>query len=141
MNDGKEFQINKPVPRMVAALLLFFAGTALLFAHAMGKPKLMSALDSLPKVCPLRIILGLKCAFCGMTHAFLHLAFFDWRNAFLENALSIPFAAILLFATGAVATGSGRFADAFLSARFLRWGSFLSVLVLVAYAILRNVPL
>ncbi len=126
---------------MVARLLLFFAGTALFFAHAVGKPNLISALDSLPKVCPLRIILGLKCAFCGMTHSFLHLAFFDWRDAFLENALSIPFAAILLVATGAVATGSGGFTGVFLESHFLRRGSLLSIFVLVAYAILRNLPL
>ncbi len=96
------------------------------------KEILLSHLDSLPPVCPLRIFLGLKCAFCGMTHAFVHLLYLDFHEAYKANALSIP------LATGLV------LAPLFMLIRY-PWrpklssrGVALSILVLGVYAVFRN---
>jgi|GEM_PF-6953792 len=92
------------------------------------KQALMDRLDSLPPVCPVRIFLGLKCAFCGMTHAFIHLLYLDVREAFAANALSIPLAMGLLL---------WPLIWKFRSRQAALWG----LLVLSGYAVLRNLPL
>ncbi|NDG85174.1 MAG: DUF2752 domain-containing protein [Proteobacteria bacterium] len=97
---------------------------AFLTARLLGEVRVFSILDSLPPVCPVKRVLGLKCAFCGMTHAFFHLFFGEWREAVHENLLSIPVfvAAILLPVRGA-------------PGRLLAWGA---IGVLFVYAIARN---
>jgi hypothetical protein len=96
------------------------------------KESLLAHLDSLPPVCPLKIFLGLKCAFCGMTHAFVHLLYLDFHEAYKANALSIPLATGLLLA------------PLFMIIRY-PWrpklssrGVVLSILVLGVYAVFRN---
>lgn len=49
----------------------------------------LSFLDKTPKTCPLRIILNLRCSFCGMTHAWIYFWHGEWVEAWHENALSI----------------------------------------------------
>lgn len=56
----------------------------------LGEARTFAFLDALPPSCPFKILTGLPCAFCGMTHAFLHAAFFQWREADRCNALSLP---------------------------------------------------
>ncbi len=48
--------------------------------------------------CPFRLITGLKCPGCGITHMIVALFRFDFKNAFLANPLlftMLPFAAVI----------------------------------------------
>ena len=66
--------------------LLFTLGV-----HLLGESAVLAILDASPKVCPLRLFFGLKCAFCGMTHAFVYFVFLDFKSATSENLFSVPF--------------------------------------------------
>ncbi len=46
-------------------------------------------------LCPFRLITGLPCPGCGMTRAFLHLAWLEPRAALCSNPWSIPLFAYL----------------------------------------------
>ena len=54
-------------------------------------------LNAIPYRCPLKAMTGLKCAFCGMTHAWLALFRGEWLRSFHENALGIPFLIFMVF--------------------------------------------
>ena len=77
---------------------------------------------------------GVSCAFCGMTHAFLHAAFFEFRESVHSNALSVVVVPGLVGGSLALAWG---FRPAF-SERSKRGAVIGSVVVLVTYMLIRN---
>ncbi len=48
---------------------------------------------------------GMKCSFCGMTHAFVHLFFGEWQEAFRQNLLSLPLFSGMPVVSALAATG------------------------------------
>jgi hypothetical protein len=118
--------------RLILGLMVLAYG----IAQFLGERFLIGVLDALPPVCPMRMILNLKCSFCGMTHAFLYLFFGEFREAFHENVLSIPlFFGILV---GAGAASLGRFPDYKFEQR--RRFLILGLCALTGYTMLRNLP-
>ena len=105
-------------------------------ARFFGPKILFGFLDSLPPVCPMRILFKLKCSFCGMTHAFLHLFFGEFREAIQENALSVPLFFGLL--TGAGLAAIGRFPNG--NERLRRRLALFSIGILILYTTARNFP-
>lgn len=60
--------------------------------------------------CPFLSLIGLPCAFCGLTRALHHLLRGDWSYAWYLNPLSIPIALVSLglFARTAIEVVTGR---------------------------------
>jgi hypothetical protein len=120
--------------RVLGALLMTGLAVSFSGVRFLGKSRAFALLDSLPPVCPVKTVLGLRCSFCGMTHAFLHLFFGEWREAIRENPLSIPVFGGLLFLAGGWV--SGRLpAIPEERGRLLSWAA---IGVLFLYALLRN---
>jgi hypothetical protein len=110
--------------------MLFF------LAHSVGKDTLLHALNAFPPTCPTRIFFGIKCAFCGMTHALIHFVFFDWKAAFFENALAIP---LFVLISAWIVLMSVR-PERFNSPRLSALPAGIGIGILMAYSILRNLP-
>jgi hypothetical protein len=122
--------------KLIGRLILGLMALGALMAQFLGEKLLFGILDSLPPVCPMKLVLKLKCSFCGMTHAFFHLAFGEFRNAFHENVLSIPVFLVLTLGAGAAALG--RLPD--LKDSQKRKILIFSIGILLIYTILRNLP-
>ncbi|MBU6154500.1 MAG: DUF2752 domain-containing protein [Bdellovibrionales bacterium] len=123
--------------RLILVIVVLLWGVAI----QIGRDTLLRLLDSMPPSCPVKIWLGFKCAFCGMTHAFLHLVFFDIASARQDNPLSLPFFVVGVMALIFSAVLPARSRNLFfrISAsidrvRFL-WSS---AILLIAFAVLRN---
>jgi hypothetical protein len=117
--------------RAVLALALLVSGVI----RSLGHTRMIALLDSMPRVCPVRFWLGLKCGFCGMTHAFVHLVFGEWAAATRENRLAIPVFGIL----GLSLVWASFFKGLPLDERKAKIATLISVAVLLVYAIVRNV--
>ncbi len=74
-----------------------------------------------PVVCPLRLMTGVPCPFCGSTTSFAHLGGMRFREAFLANpAGPVMFVAVMVAAlAGVLAAASGR--KPILVGKFSRW--------------------
>ncbi len=105
------------------------------WAHFAASVQIEGVFEKTPIVCPLRFITGLKCAFCGMTHAWIAIARGDFLLAMRENLLSIP-----VFIMGVLTLGMFSFNYRFEqnSGEKRRITLFISS-VLIVYAILRNI--
>ena len=75
---------------IIFRILLFFFLTLITILNQLPDQKLASLLTLSPYRCPLKWITGLKCAFCGMTHAWIHLAKGRFTLATHENLFAIP---------------------------------------------------
>lgn len=76
-------------------------------------------------ICPFRALTGLPCPGCGMTRAFLALGRLDIAEAFSQNPLSLPLAALLLLYLAGRVPGflrSARLQGAALAGVLLFWG-------------------
>jgi hypothetical protein len=99
--------------------------------------QVLSKLNQLPEVCPLRRIVHLKCAFCGMTHAWIHLFFGDWKGAIRENLFSIPLFLVFIGMLGVWIWGKS---DLIPEEKRKTLGG-MSLLLLCAYTLVRNLNL
>ena len=54
-----------------------------------------------PVLCPFRLITGLPCPLCGLTHGLHVLSRGDWSAAFQAHPLVVPFLALLLYVAAA----------------------------------------
>ena len=87
--------------------------------------------------CLFRLVTKLRCPGCGITHLFLHAAKFEWREAFMSNALIfvlLPFAGVLmaaklLFMPDWLENGS----------RLFRACTWVLLAIVVAFGIVRNI--
>jgi hypothetical protein len=121
--------------QIAARLVLWIVATGFAAIRLIGEKRAFGFLDDLPPSCPLKIFTGFPCAFCGMTHAFLHAVFFDWQKAFQANALSLPMMAgllvlVLLLSLGVPLRVSPRFRAK------LPWAAFG---ILMGYALMRSI--
>ena len=119
------------IPVILPRILLLLLGCGLL-VNFYTQDQIENFLHSVPYRCPLRWITGLKCAFCGMTHAWISIYRGDFANAVHENILSIPLfvATIFLLATYSLNRKP--------KANLRAWlGS--SIAVMLVYAIIRNI--
>jgi hypothetical protein len=126
---------------VLARFLLGAAGLVWVVFLRVGKPGVMGWLDSLPPACPLKIWFGIKCAFCGMTHAMVHLLYFDFGEAIRSNLLALPLfftsIVVLLF----LATRSWHQAGSgthLLAKEKGKGGMWTALGILAAYAVIRN---
>lgn len=115
-----------------AGLSLFLSGFVLV--GRLGSGSVLGFLSKFPPVCPLRNGLGIPCAFCGMTRAFVHLFAGDFREAHDLNALSIPVFFLTPVVFGALAVGASRRIRVLQDPRFL----FGCLLLLAGYAAFRG---
>ncbi len=83
--------INKiNIPRFFSALFLFAVGFLQWFIQNRSWEQIETTLAQIPYQCPLKQVLGIQCAFCGMTHAWLAILKGEWVKAFQFNPLG-PF--------------------------------------------------
>jgi hypothetical protein len=121
--------------KIAARLFLLSVGAGFAVLRSVGENWAFGFLDGLPPSCPFRILTGFPCAFCGMTHAFLHAVFFDWQGAYQANALSIPLIGGGLVLSVLLSLG----VPLRVSPRFRAKLVWVLLWVLVVYAILRTV--
>ena len=70
---------------IVSRLLLFLFTSFGFFINQFPQERIENFLHSVPYRCPLRMITGWKCAFCGMTHSWISLFRGEMMTAFHEN--------------------------------------------------------
>ena len=134
MRGEKAYPIFGTSSRVIGFLFLFTLALASGLLQWIGRDRAFQILDSLPPVCPLRNQFGLKCSFCGMTHAFLHLFFGEAGQATAENLLSLPlFLGLILIA---VLAALGRLPN--VPGEWGRRGAWAGVALLASYTVLRN---
>ncbi len=139
--DARPKPRNEPVDlktdrvSMIARVFLLVLATGFAVLRSVGENWAFGFLDGLPPSCPFRILTGFPCAFCGMTHAFLHAVFFDWQGAYQANALSIPLIGGGLVLSVLLSLG----VPLRVSPRFRAKLVWVLLWVLVVYAILRTV--
>lgn len=114
----------------IFVLWIFFAAGLITFW--IDQASFIHAIESGPNVCPLNRYTGLKCAFCGMTHAWIYFWHGHFAGAFRENRLSL-----LLFLGTPILLLSLALSN-FWTAKKLKSFVWISLAVLFAYAIFRN---
>ncbi len=92
--------------RITALVWLGFA-LGVLAIGAFGSDALRARVAEDGPGCPLRMTTGLRCAFCGMTHATLALGHGDLREAFRYHPLAPVVLAGVLYVYVKVAVGGG----------------------------------
>lgn len=74
---------------VVGSLLIFFA-------NHFSWNEIETFLDHAPLKCPLKSLIGLRCAFCGMTHSWIAAFRGEWALSFHENIFGLPVMAIAI---------------------------------------------
>ena len=72
---------------IISRLLLLLFCIFGIFINQFSSEKIENFLHAVPYRCPLRLITGWKCAFCGMTHSWIALFRGNLITAFHENFL------------------------------------------------------
>ena len=75
------------LPVIISRIALFVFCAFGIFINQFSSSKIEGFLHAIPYRCPLRLITGWKCAFCGMTHSWIALFRGDFSTAFQENLL------------------------------------------------------
>jgi hypothetical protein len=119
-------------PFTTALLVLYFLVG--IITAAISADWLIQHLDSIPKVCPLRLMTGYLCSFCGMTHAWIYFWHGEWSLAWRENALSL-----ILF-LGAPIYLLTKLKSHYWTAERNKKLLGMSMIILVVYTIARNIP-
>ena len=118
----------------IASSLLVVLAAIGLWVHALTEASTAKILTESPLICPLKRFTGLKCAFCGMTHAWIALFQGRFAEAWQQNILSIPlFSVIVTLLVLAALKKLPNFA-----LRTRRNAGIASLSILMLYAILRN---
>ncbi|MBS1959027.1 MAG: DUF2752 domain-containing protein [Bdellovibrionales bacterium] len=115
-------------------LAVFYLASILLMTflfRSIEWTRIENVLSASPAQCPLKRFLGLKCAFCGMTHSWIAIFKGEWARAFQENLLGLPFLVGTMILALVVAIRPAAF-------KWSRPATVLSLAVLLSYAIARN---
>ncbi len=125
--------------RILAIFFLCALLVAAFLIHFLDWAQLEQVLREVPYRCPIRSLTGFLCAFCGMTHSWIAIMKGDWERAFHENALGIPlFLAMVGISLMFVFKKDSHL---FIRARTQMQISMIFLVVLIAYAFIRNCPL
>ena len=120
--------------RFISLIGLFSILSFIFWIRLYSLDQVIAKLNQFPEVCPLKKTLHLKCAFCGMTHAWIHLFFGDWRDAYRENLFSIPLLIGFLVMLAIGVSGKGNL----IPKEKQKTLGGLSLLLLCGYALIRN---
>ncbi len=96
--EPKEWVRSVFISRVILARLTLVVFIILgLVINLFSQERIDHLLHSIPYRCPLKLITGWKCAFCGMTHSWIAILRGDFLTAFHENLFGVPLFLLTVF--------------------------------------------
>ena len=95
------------VSLILSRFFLFAFSVFALVINQFSHEQIENFLLTIPYRCPLRLVTGWKCAFCGMTHSWIAMFRGEWGLAFHENIFGPILLVMTLFLLIMLSIGKG----------------------------------